>query len=389
MKTLSFTVVLILILLVSISTFGTGKHHTVRKGDTLWDISSYYLHNPFLWPSIYNANKTDIKDPHWIYPGQRFLIPYFILKAKINIREAYKGVTKVEQVVGAAPIVATQLAYKGGYLTDEDIHEGYIVATEWKDREHSVSADTVYIDLGKEDGIKVGDLFTIFRKERTIKHPKTGQNYGQIINILGKLVVIFVDDESSTCEIIQSFDVIKHHDMIMPFEPVHLADYTNLRKPKTEVEGILVAPKIPEKDRTVIPFRIVYIDLGEADGIVPGDYFDIYRIGPKVKDPGPKGSVKLPEVLVGGLQVLTARTDHSTAYVTEIRGHRDIESGELIRLKGKGPGIIKGEEFEIEEEFEEIEEEEVWEEEEWEEEEWEEEEWEEEGEEEEEIIEPE
>lgn len=49
--------------------------HTVVKGDCLWFIADHYYKNPFLWPKIYEENKEKIKDPHWIYPGQVFIIP--------------------------------------------------------------------------------------------------------------------------------------------------------------------------------------------------------------------------------------------------------------------------------------------------------------------------
>lgn len=54
-----------------------AKTHTVKRGDTLWAISKRYYgkSNWTLVNKIVNANKSKIKNPNLIYPGQVFTIP--------------------------------------------------------------------------------------------------------------------------------------------------------------------------------------------------------------------------------------------------------------------------------------------------------------------------
>lgn len=49
--------------------------HTVVRGETLWGLARRYYDNPFFWRNIYEANTEHIQNPHWIYPGQHFVIP--------------------------------------------------------------------------------------------------------------------------------------------------------------------------------------------------------------------------------------------------------------------------------------------------------------------------
>src|SRR3972149_2235798 len=58
------------------------KEYTVKKGDTLWDISSKEIIDPFLWPKVWKENPT-VKNPDLIYPGQKIRIPLYLLQKQV------------------------------------------------------------------------------------------------------------------------------------------------------------------------------------------------------------------------------------------------------------------------------------------------------------------
>jgi len=47
----------------------------IRRGDTLWRISLRVYGRGIRYTTIYTANRNQIKDPHWIWPGQIFDVP--------------------------------------------------------------------------------------------------------------------------------------------------------------------------------------------------------------------------------------------------------------------------------------------------------------------------
>ena len=53
----------------------TSTEHTVRGGDTLSHLALQYYGNARKWPKIYEANKETMANPHYLYIGQKVLVP--------------------------------------------------------------------------------------------------------------------------------------------------------------------------------------------------------------------------------------------------------------------------------------------------------------------------
>jgi len=62
------------------------KEHVVQFGECLWKIcqEAQVYNNPLIWPIVYKANRSQIRDPDLIYPGQRIIIPRQLAQDQIE-----------------------------------------------------------------------------------------------------------------------------------------------------------------------------------------------------------------------------------------------------------------------------------------------------------------
>jgi hypothetical protein len=146
----------------------------------------------------------------------------------------------------------------------------------------------VYINKGSAQGVKVGDRYSVFRPESDpVKvqwfkwQDKLMKAMGTVYKDTGQLVVTTVQPNVSIAQISFSCDYMQRGDIIRPFQERPAPPY----KPDARFDyfapvsgkpvGMLVVgqqyAQMYGKD------SLVYVNLGEAQGVKVGDYLRIFR----------------------------------------------------------------------------------------------------------------
>jgi LysM repeat protein len=290
-----------------------NKDYEVKKGDTLWSISSREMSDPFSWPKIWKENP-EIKNPDLIYPGQKIRLPQLYIQKEIIPMPvpaaaekpipapAVKPQAKKEEVpVKVKPVEKKYLVegdtlISSGYISDAIESRGHIIGSP-PEREVLGMVDYAYIRTSNP--ARTGERFYIVRPAGKVKHPETGAMMGYLIDVRGIARVVGKESGETKAEITASYSDIVVGDLLFDYYEIDLPlQPENLRNP--DISGFIVATR-GRKISSGQP-DIVYIDKGRKNGIVPGD---LLAMTARAKFETPNGL----------LQVISTRESTSTAII--------------------------------------------------------------------------
>ncbi len=307
--------------------------HVVVRGDTLWDISGRFLQQPWCWPQVWDMNRDQIRNPHWIYPGQ---IVYFDRAAgRLRLGAAgAAGNTGDTQNVKLSPrirsdeldgdaIASISLSEIGQFLTQPLI----IDADELTGTPRIVATREGRVVLGNDDTAYVrGDLqdhndFQVFRAGKPLKDPGSGKVIGYEAAFLGTMHLqraSRADNEPHSFVVTRVKEEIGVGDRLLPVEPKPFIN-TVPHPPLEAVEAQIVSVYggVSQAGQN----QIVTINRGRNDGIDIGTVLQLQRLGKTMTDTtgGRKEVIKLPDERYGNLFMFRVFNNISYGLVMQVR----------------------------------------------------------------------
>lgn len=305
--------------------------HKVVRGDTLWDISGKFLQHPWCWPQVWGLNKDQIRDPHWIYPGQ---IVYFDraagrLRLGTPTGSGAGGMAEVRlspqvrmEGVGRDAIPAIPAGAIEPFLSQPLIVE----ASTLQDAPRVVAAQEGHVFLGTGDkayvrgDLKGGTAFQVFRPGQPLRDPDTHAVIGYEAAYLGTMrldLAAKAADEAHRFIVTSSKQEMGVGDLLRPVPPMPILNY------------VPHAPDSPVNARVVSVYggvmqagqnNIVTVNRGAKDGLDIGTVLGLYRYGGIIADPTDgKKPIRLPDEKYGTLFVFRPFDHISYALVMQVR----------------------------------------------------------------------
>ena len=310
------------------------KQYTVKKGDTLWDISSMFLQDPWYWPEIWQKNP-QVKNPHLIYPGDVLTLVYIDGVPQILVNQAsasfQSGSTvrlpvkklspsiRRDEITSSIPTIPSdairQFTTRPRIVTKQELEAApYILGS---DDEHLIlgQGNRVYI-RGELDKERV--RFTVFRPGAELIDPVTDETLGYEAIYAGEVHIKKYDDPAIGVLTYTEREVLIG-DRLLPMDKSSLATLYFPKLPDRNMNGQVIS--LFDALFGIAKYQIAVINLGIRDGIEVGHLLASYTRGKTIADNYDlldKGDdVKLPDERSGLLMIFRAFDNVSYGLVME------------------------------------------------------------------------
>lgn len=320
------------------------RQYTVKKGDTLWDISSLFLQDPWYWPEIWQKNP-QLQNPHLIFPGDVLTLVYVDGQPQILVNEEKHRT--IEQVSGALPVkklspsvrtvpLAASIPSIPGDAIRQFLSKPRVVTKEQlEDAPRIIASDEKRLILGSGSRVYVrGEIdkervrFSIFNPGDELRDPESDEILGYEAKYAGEVHITDYGDPASGDLTFTEREVLIG-DRLLPEDKSKIDNLYFPHIPDKEVSGQIIS--LYDALFGVAQFQIVVINQGERDGMEVGHLLATYTQGAVVRDRFDKRRsepVKLPNERSG--LVMIFKTFDQVSYALTLESKRVIHKLDYV-----------------------------------------------------------
>jgi hypothetical protein len=341
--------------------------HTVRKGDTLWDLAQHYLKDPFLWPGIFRQNTDVVEDPHWIYPGEILRIAPVdnmaavptmdtpvpesaadsnagnVVASDILTPDSSEALARGPQQPSQAEEPEEQLLlfsserprtaaevlktyteapyrplrrsefYSSGFLTENQrLPYGQVLGPVTpqqikavNSRANALPFTTIAVEGPRGATYEIGDTLLILQLGREI------EPYGDVVVPTGLARIIETVDDRYLASVVATYGPVRNGQRVLPIESFNAGAGRRAVPVSDGIRGTLIGGLGRQELKE--PQMIVFINKGREDGVAAGDLFEVRRRPQRLSD----GTIRVNE-LMATLQIVHVRDRTATGLVLNV-----------------------------------------------------------------------
>ncbi|MDD2699639.1 MAG: LysM peptidoglycan-binding domain-containing protein [Sideroxydans sp.] len=302
--------------------------YVVVKGDTLWDISAMFFKDPWKWPEIWALNKQEIKDPHWIYPGDVVYLdrrtgtltttpiqPEPVASSDIvKLEPKVRVIAQNTEAIPAIPLDAiSSFLSRPLVFDDEELDSAPRLVGTYEHRTLLSVNDIAYVQNLPSDK---GAHWQIYRPNVKFVDPDTDEELGQEVLYLGDATVEKFGDPS-TLRITNSILEINKGDYFAQSGTGYSATYLP-RVPENQVSAKVIS--IYGGVQQAGQHAVITLNKGRRDGLEVGNILALYQKGEELKTQGWfTPNINLPDFRYGLVMVFRVFNKVSYALVMETK----------------------------------------------------------------------
>ncbi len=355
--------------------------YVVKSGDTLWGISGKFLYSPWQWNRLWGANRTAIRNPHLIYPGQVLVLRYVNGQPRLDFEGVSAGdgniptiklSPRVREISSGHGIQTVNVNFYRMFMQ----HPQVIPQMDTQQAPRLIEGPDSRMLYSRGDRVYAYNItepgrYLVYRAVKDVLDPDTNKYLGQEVVFSGQVSTLpytnsalALSSEKDTKELPEGEYYTREHPLLkvptQTAQPMIVEEAVSeirkgdfLLKMTDEGDSFNMMPHAPSKpvNAKVVSvfdgiseagqFQTITLNKGEADGLDKGTVLGIYKRGRQVKldfdetQKNPRSELKyvsIPSEEVGLAMVYRVGEHLSSAIILQTQ--TNINIGDLLAEPG-------------------------------------------------------